>query len=432
MNEFFTAAGVRYVLAETCVYPNGGSSRIYVNEAGSQAVILDRDICAPSADGTLFPYTLITNKQNEYMNRCGNVYRFLEEDREEIEELLLAAGSPSVREDFSLSLRGAVRDGAEASPLELQFEQCFTRVYGMDALRYLWREYGIPDPRGNTYFLDYYVRTGRGDIGVEENGVTYHHPQVIGKERYRRQLRKQNVCMLWGIRLFRFSSEDCRFEDRTEDDIREFFGGDTSDFLENGILARRTCALYEHQALTLQEIARQRAEGKKAFLVVFPTASGKSRIVEEDLRSYAEGTKNFRALILAPSRNIVSDWEKRLSESAPHLLPFVDIRTYAGICTGYAQMPQDRYCYIVVDEAHHAVAPVLKRVIQYFTPDFLVGLTATDQRPDRKKLEEVFGAYRTELSLQEAMEKEIIARANVFRIETNLDLSHVRLTERNT
>ena len=30
------------------------------------------------------------------------------------------------------------------------------------------------------------------------------------------------------------------------------------------------------------------------------------------------------------------------------------------------------------DEAHHAVAPVLKRMIQHFTPQFLIGLTATD------------------------------------------------------
>ena len=38
------------------------------------------------------------------------------------------------------------------------------------------------------------------------------------------------------------------------------------------------------------------------------------------------------------------------------------------------------------DEAHHAVAPILKRVIQYYNTDFTVGLTATDQRPDKKKL----------------------------------------------
>lgn len=37
-----------------------------------------------------------------------------------------------------------------------------------------------------------------------------------------------------------------------------------------------------------------------------------------------------------------------------------------------------------MDEAHHAVAPMLKRVIQYYAPEFLVGLTATDQRPDKR------------------------------------------------
>lgn len=78
------------------------------------------------------------------------------------------------------------------------------------------------------------------------------------------------------------------------------------------------------------------------------------------------------------------------------------------------------------DEAHHAVAPMLKRVIQYFTPEFMVGLTATDQRPDRKKLESIFGSCKTSLSLIDAMEKGIVARANVYRLETNIDLSHVR------
>ena len=55
-----------------------------------------------------------------------------------------------------------------------------------------------------------------------------------------------------------------------------------------------------------------------------------------------------------------------------------------------------------------------------------MGLTATDQRPDRKKLESIFGSYKTSLSLIDAMEKGIVARANVYRLETNIDLSHVR------
>ena len=184
--------------------------------------------------------------------------------------------------------------------------------------------------------------------------------------------------------------------------------------------------LYEHQTVSLQEIQKRRIAGIKAFLIVLPTASGKSRIVEEDLREFAKEKPEFRGLILVPGINILADWRERVQESVPELVEKIEIRTYAYMCRHYTEFPTDYYNYIVVDEAHHAVAPMLKRVIQYYEADFTVGLTATDQRPDKKKLETVFGTYSTSLSLKEAMEKGIVARANVYRIETNIDLSKVR------
>lgn len=56
---------------------------------------------------------------------------------------------------------------------------------------------------------------------------------------------------------------------------------------------------------------------------------------------------------------------------------------------------------------------MLRRVIQYYNADFTIGLTATDQRPDKRKLETVFGTYSTSLSLKEAMEKGVIFCVNV-------------------
>src|SRR6185295_4825822 len=38
--------------------------------------------------------------------------------------------------------------------------------------------------------------------------------------------------------------------------------------------------------------------------------------------------------------------------------------------------------YIVVDEFHHASATTYRRLIAYFTPKFLLGLTATPERTD--------------------------------------------------
>ena len=414
----------QYRLLETVYYPNKGYSRFFLHTKKNQIVILDHDICRCGEKESVFSYTLITDKQNAYMHQYKRVYRFLEEDAEQICEVLSDKTTQSETDYF---VRTADRgEGTDSSPLEFLFEKCFQNVYGMDSVKYLWKEYGIADLNGKNYFLDYYVRTNTGSIAVEENGVSYHHPQIIGVERYRQQLRKQNVCAMWGIRLFRFSTEDCVFTSRMEDDIRDFFGTNSSEFVENGILADRKISLYEHQENTLQEIQKQRSDGVSAFLVVLPTASGKSKIVEEDLKLFAKDRKVFRALIMAPNLNILEDWHERIHQNLPEFESDIEICSFAAMSRRYHQMRQDYYDYIVIDEAHHAVAPVLKRVIRYFTPAFLIGLTATDQRPDKKKLESIFGSYQTGLSLQEAMEKNIIARANVFRIETNLDLSKVR------
>ena len=417
----FLIAYPNYVLRETVTYPNGGVSRFY--DDGVDMVIIDEEICSCRDGEQIFPYTLITDKQNHYMKIYRRVFRFLGFDPETIEKCLQKSRQEVLHFTKKISERG---EHADSSPLELLFEQNFTDVYGMRALKYLQKEYRISDEDGNNYFLDYLVDTADSRVAIEENGIHYHHPQLIGMEGYRKQLRKQNTCALWGLKLYRFSTEDCRFKDRIEDDIRSYLGKDTSGFREAGLLLERKTELYEHQEISLAQIEERREKGIRAFLIVLPTAAGKSRIVEEDIMKFAAGKEQFRALILAPNTNIIADWTERIDKDLQPLQDRIDIKTYSYAVRHYHEKTRDYYSYIVVDEAHHAVAPMLKRVIQYYAPEFLVGLTATDQRPDKKRLEEIFGNYTTELSLKDAMEKGVVARANVYRIETNIDLSHVR------
>ena len=417
----FLIAYPNYVLRETVTYPNGGVSRFY--DDGVDMVIIDDEICSCRDGEQIFPYTLITDKQNHYMKIYRRVFRFLGFDPETIEKCLQKSRQEVLYSTKKISERG---EHADSSPLELLFEQNFTDVYGMRALKYLQKEFRISDEDGNNYFLDYLVDTADSRVAIEENGIHYHHPQLIGIEGYRKQLRKQNTCALWGLKLYRFSTEDCRFKDRIEDDIRSYLGKDTSGFREAGLLLERKTELYEHQEISLAQIEERREKGIRAFLIVLPTAAGKSRIVEEDIQKFAAGKEQFRALILAPNTNIIADWKERIDKDLQPLQDRIDIKTYSYAVRHYHEKTRDYYSYIVVDEAHHAVAPMLKRVIQYYAPEFLVGLTATDQRPDKKRLEEIFGNYTTELSLKDAMEKGVVARANVYRIETNIDLSHVR------
>ena len=417
----FLIAYPNYVLRETVTYPNGGVSRFY--DDGVDMVIIDDEICSCRDGEQIFPYTLITDKQNHYMKIYRRVFRFLGFDPETIEKCLQRSRQEVLYSTKKISERG---EHADSSPLELLFEQNFTDVYGMRALKYLQKEFRISDEDGNNYFLDYLVDTADSRVAIEENGIHYHHPQLIGIEGYRKQLRKQNTCALWGLKLYRFSTEDCLFKDRIEDDIRSYLGKDTSGFREAGLLLERKTELYEHQEISLAQIQERREKGIRAFLIVLPTAAGKSRIVEEDIQKFAAGKEQFRALILAPNTNIIADWKERIDKDLQPLQDRIDIKTYSYAVRHYHEKARDYYSYIVVDEAHHAVAPMLKRVIQYYAPEFLVGLTATDQRPDKKRLEEIFGNYTTELSLKDAMEKGVVARANVYRIETNIDLSHVR------
>ena len=420
--DSFLVQHTDFSLREQVKYPNGGVSSFYDN--GTDMVIIDEDICVHDPEEPVFSYMLITDKQNNYMHRFKRVFRFLGYVQAEVEKYLLK-DEITMPVDYMVTV-GDRGEQADASPLELHFEQSFTNAYGINALKFLSREYGICDENGKNYFLDYLVRTRNGKYAVEENGVTYHHPQIIGEEKYKYQLRKQNTCALWGIKLFRFSTEDCAFENRIEDDIKQYFGKDTSEFVDDGLKIDRKVELYEHQTVSLQEIQKRREAGIKAFLIVLPTAAGKSKIVEEDLREFAKSRQDFKGLILVPGVNILADWEDRIRTSLPELKDKIEIKTYAYMARHYADVQPDYYNYLVVDEAHHAVAPVLKRVIQYFNTEFTIGLTATDQRPDKKKLETVFGTYSTSLSLKEAMEKEVVAKANVYRIETNIDLSQVR------
>ena len=407
-----------FSLREQVKYPNGGMSSFYDN--GTDMVIIDEDICAHNPEEPVFSYMLITDKQNNYMHQFKRVFRFLGYSQAEVEQYL-SKNEVILPADYIITV-GDRGDQSDISPLEFHFEQSFSNAYGINALKYLSREYSICDESGKNYFLDYLVRTRNGKYAVEENGVTYHHPQIIGEEKYRIQLKKQNTCALWGIKLFRFSTEDCIFED----DIKQYFGKDTSEFVDDGLKIDRKVELYEHQTVSLQEIQKRRKAGIRVFLIVLPTAAGKSKIVEEDLREFAKNKQNFKGLILVPGINVLLDWEGRIKTSLPELKDKIEIKTYAYMVRHYTDVQSDYYNYLVVDEAHHAVAPILKRVIQYFNTEFTVGLTATDQRPDKKKLETVFGTYSTSLSLKEAMEKGIVAIANVYRIETNINLSQVR------
>ena len=144
-----------FSLREQVNYPNGGISRFYDN--GIDMVIIDENICDHNPGEPVFSYMLITDKQNSYIHQFKRVFRFLGYIQSEVDSYL-ANDEMTLPEDYRITV-GDRAEQTDASPLEIHFEDSFSNAYGMNALRYLTREYGICDENGNNYFLDYFIRT---------------------------------------------------------------------------------------------------------------------------------------------------------------------------------------------------------------------------------------------------------------------------------
>lgn len=90
----------------------------------------------------------------------------------------------------------------------------------------------------------------------------------------------------------------------------------------------------------------------------------------------------------------------------------------------------DYFNYLVIDEFHHAVNEQYQRIVNYFKPQFLLGLTATPERMDGKNIYEVCD-YNVpyEISLQEAINKGALVPFHYYGIYDETDYSSLHLVK---
>jgi superfamily II DNA or RNA helicase/HKD family nuclease/diadenosine tetraphosphate (Ap4A) HIT family hydrolase len=146
------------------------------------------------------------------------------------------------------------------------------------------------------------------------------------------------------------------------------------------------------QEEALAALAATRARGNAAGLVVLGTGLGKTWLAAFD----SHRPEYQRVLFVAHREEILSQalsTFRRIrptaalglytgDERAPDAeVLFASIQTL-GRMRHLGQFARDAFDYIVVDEFHHAAATTYRRLIEHFTPRFLLGLTATPERAD--------------------------------------------------
>lgn len=184
------------------------------------------------------------------------------------------------------------------------------------------------------------------------------------------------------------------------------------------------------QKEALHSLSELRKAGKNKSLIISATGTGKTILCALDVRSFNPN----KFLFIIHNEEIL----QKATEEFKKVLPFAKNEDF-GLLTGkhkethakylfatiqtlskddiYSQFDQNHFDYIVYDEAHRSAAKSYQKVFNYFTPDFVLGMTATPERTDSLNIFEMFDyniAY--EIRLQKALESEILCSFHYFGV----------------
>ncbi len=198
---------------------------------------------------------------------------------------------------------------------------------------------------------------------------------------------------------------------------------------------------YQQEILERLQVERE-VHNHWRNLVVAATGTGKTVMAASDYKAFRESHDRARLLFIAHReeilrqslktfREVMCDYnfgEKWFGGEEPgnyeHVFASKD--TLNNRLTDL-QLPEDYYDYIVIDEVHHVAASSYRKIINYFKPKILLGLTATPERMDGEDITEDFdGTISAEIRLDDALNKGLLAPFYYYGITDSVDYSEVR------
>ena len=184
------------------------------------------------------------------------------------------------------------------------------------------------------------------------------------------------------------------------------------------------------QRKALKELNRNRAIGVNRALIVSATGSGKTYLAAFDALNFAPN----RLLYVVHEGSILRKSLETFQEvfgalktcgmytgEAKELEADFIFTTNVSMCRSLDLFDKKEFDYIIIDECHHAVASTYRQIIEYFEPEFLLGLTATENRMDNQDVVELFGNnIPYELRLRDAIINDLIVPFHYFGIRDEL------------
>jgi superfamily II DNA or RNA helicase len=332
--------------------------------------------------------------------------------------------------------------GVYGSRIVQESEKLFVRDFlypllGKKNIKYIIPQYPFIDSEGRLRRIDFALIKDSIKIALEVNGETYHAEGVIPNEMFDDNLQRQNEILNagWSLQRFSFNQlQDDKWRIRVMDCLHKVIARHAPELISED-------AIKPHylQTLALESLDFYRGKGWRKGIVVLPTGTGKTFLSAFDARKF-----NGRVLFIVHRLDILSQSKEAFERVWP--------KARLGLLTGEVKehvrdskvlfaskdtlrnpeylslFHPDEFEYIIVDEVHHGQAPTYQSIIRYFQPKkFMLGLTATPDRMDRRDIFELFDYNKVfEYTLSEAIENGFLVPYAYYGLKDNIDYSGIR------
>lgn len=198
---------------------------------------------------------------------------------------------------------------------------------------------------------------------------------------------------------------------------------------------------YQQTILDRLEIEREVYDSYRN-LIVAATGTGKTIVAAFDFKRFYKENPGAKVLFLAHREEILKQslsafrgvlrdanfgelWVGGYQpQDYQHVFASIQTLNSSG---QYLKFEPDYFEYIVLDESHHGAAGSYRRILEHFTPQILLGLTATPERMDGVDILADFNnriAY--EIRLREAIDRNLLCPFHYFGVSDEADLSQMK------
>ena len=322
------------------------------------------------------------------------------------------------------------------------FIDLFADTFGAEKAGYLYSQYPFYDIYQNARFADFVCESDSKRIAVEIDDEASHNPRLVSKDKYTDDLLKQNSMVHLGWDVYRWTVRQLQMQpDTVKDELRLFFGAhsrfkEIDDYLPvqrgqaiNG--DKLELRVYQQEALDSLQAMRDRKE----TIALLYQATGTGKTVTAVLDAKRIGG---RTLFVAHTMELVNQaynafkslWQEttvgKFADSVKDYDSNVICGSIQSVALNLDTFNDNDFDYIIIDEAHHATAETYQKVLAYFKPKFILGLTATPERADDTNILDIFQNTAHKLDIQTAVEIGALTNVRCIRIHTNIDMTKVR------